>query len=66
MPGIVSGRAWLSERRRFLQEELAKDPPPQQRTVLEAELATVEQELKVSRGHWWRWLAGFGGGRPPT
>ncbi len=62
MPGIVNGRAWLSERRRFLQEELAKDPPEEQRAVLEAELAAVSQEMAGKQHHWWRWLLGA---RPP-
>ncbi|MGH9126476.1 MAG: hypothetical protein ACRDZ8_17375 [Acidimicrobiales bacterium] len=58
MPGIVNGRAWLSERRRFLQEELAKDPPEEQRAAIEAELAAVDQQIGQSGGHWWRWLFG--------
>jgi hypothetical protein len=62
MPGIVSGSNWLSERRRFLQEELAKEPPEEQRTILESELAAIDQEIGRNRRHWWRWLFGA---RPP-
>lgn len=62
MPGIVNGRAWLSERRRFLQEELAKDPPEEQRAAIQAELTAVEEQIGHSGGHWWRWLFGA---RPP-
>ncbi|MDQ1359435.1 MAG: hypothetical protein QOJ52_619 [Acidimicrobiaceae bacterium] len=64
MPGIISGRAWLQERHRFLQEELAKDPAPEHRAVLEAELAAVDQELGASKQRWWRSL--LWGTRPPT
>src|ERR1700738_4560405 len=66
MPGIISGGAWLSDRRHFLQEELAKDPPPapDQRAVLEAELAAVNQQLADRKRHWWRSLRW--GSRPPN
>jgi hypothetical protein len=64
VPGIISGRAWLHERRRFLQEELAKDPTPEQKVAIETELAAVEQELGASNRRWWHWL--LGGGRPPA
>jgi hypothetical protein len=63
MPGIISGKSWLSERRRFLQEELAKDPDAELRAALEAELATVNQELGAAKRHWWRRLSG--GSHPP-
>jgi len=63
VPGIVDGRSWLTERSRFLKEELAKDPDSEQRTAMEAELAAVEQELALKRRHWRRWL--FWGGRIP-
>jgi hypothetical protein len=68
MPGIIDGRAWLVNRRAFLQGELTKEPPPEgeQRTALETELAAVDQELAAARGHWWRRLLwGIGGVRPP-
>ncbi len=66
MPGIISGRAWLSDRRRFLEAELAKDPPPtpEQRTAIEAELDAVKHELGSSRRRWTRWV--FWGARPPA
>lgn len=63
MPGIIDGGDWLANRRRFLQEELAKDPPAEQRSAIEAELATMEQELAASRRHRRRWL--LWGARPP-
>ena len=60
MSGIIEGRAWLTERRQFLQEELAKDPPEDQRVILESELAAVNQELASKRHRWWRrFLGGF-------
>jgi hypothetical protein len=58
VPGIIDGRAWLAERRRFLRDELAKDPDEQQRSALEAELAAVEAELEAGRPRWWRWVLG--------
>jgi len=65
MPGIISGGAWLSNRRRFLEEELAKDPPPsaEQREALETELTAVKEQLAVGRGRRLGWL--LWGGRPP-
>jgi hypothetical protein len=58
--GIIQGKAWLSERRRFLQEELAKDPPEDERSVLESELAAVDQEMASKHHRWWRrFLGGF-------
>ncbi len=66
MPGIIDGGAWLSNRRAFLQGELAKDPSDDQRAALEVELAAVEKELAVNRRIWWhRLLWGMGGSRPP-
>ncbi len=60
MSGIIAGRAWLIERRQFLHEELAKDPPEDQRSVLESELAAVDQELAAKHHRWWRrFLGGF-------
>jgi hypothetical protein len=64
MPGIVNGRAWLSDRRRFLREELAKDPSPEQRAAIAADLAQVDQELSSSQRRWWRAL--LWGARPPV
>jgi hypothetical protein len=64
MPGIINGRAWLQARHRFLEEELAKDPEPEQRSALEAELAAVDQELGASKHRWWRLL--LWGTRPPA
>ncbi len=64
MPGIIDGRAWLANRRAFLQGEMAKEPPPEgeQRAAIEAELAAVDQELAAGRRHWWhRVLWGIGG-----
>lgn len=63
MPGIVNGRAWLAERRRFLKDELAKDPPEGQRQVLESELAKVNEEIGTTKHHWFRWILGS---RPPV
>jgi hypothetical protein len=63
MPGIVNGGAWLSRRRRFLEEELAKNPPAEQRAAFDAELAKVNEELGASRRRWWR---GMLWGRPPV
>jgi hypothetical protein len=62
VPGIVNGRAWLSERRRFLQEELAKDPADDQRAAIEAELASLDEEAGSKKHHWFSWLLGS---RPP-
>jgi hypothetical protein len=56
--GIIEGKAWLIERRRFLQDELAKDPPEDQRDVIASELAAVDQELASKRHRWWRRLLG--------
>ncbi len=64
MPGIISGRAWLQQRQRVLQEELAKDPAPEQRAVLQAALDAVDQELGAAKSRWWRSL--LWGTRPPT
>ena len=63
MPGIIDGRDWLANRRRFLQEQLAKDPTAEQRAAIEAELADLDQELTTSRRHRRRWS--FWGARPP-
>jgi hypothetical protein len=64
VPGIISGGSWLANRRRFLQEELAKDPAPEQRATIEAELAAVDRELAGSHRRWWRWL--IWGYKPPA
>jgi hypothetical protein len=64
VPGIISGRAWLQERQRVLQEELAKDPAPEQRAALQTELDAVDQELGAAKSRWWRAL--LWGTRPPT
>jgi len=58
VPGIIDGRAWLTQRQRFLRDELAKQPDDQHRSALEAELAAVEDELGASRRRWWHWLLG--------
>ncbi len=63
MPGIVDGKAWLVQRRQFLNDELAKDGDASRRAAIEAELVTVEEELAEKRRHSWRWM--FWGARPP-
>jgi hypothetical protein len=55
MPGVIDSRHWLRQRISHLEELLAKDPPPEQRQLIEAELASAREELRRSRG-WVRWL----------
>ncbi len=61
MPGVINGRHWLRQRIHHLEELLRGDPPPEQREVIEAELAQARQELRRSHG-WAGWfLRGAGG-----
>jgi hypothetical protein len=65
VPGIINSGNWLTNRRQFLQGELAKDPPAEQRAAIEAELANVNAQISENRRHWWRRLLfGIGGSRP--
>lgn len=54
MAGIIDGKAWRAERRRRLRAELEKDLTDEQKAPIEAELAALEDEIRVSRRH--RWL----------
>ena len=46
---IVDGNSWLHNRRAFLRELLAGDPSDEQRVAIEAELATVEEEIRARK-----------------
>jgi hypothetical protein len=57
VPGVLDGRQWLRQRQQHLQQALDADPSPDQRLVIEAELAKVRAELRRSAGwrHWLLW-----------
>jgi hypothetical protein len=61
MPGVINGRQWLRQRIRHLEELLRSDPPPEQRALVEAELAQAREELRRSYG-WFGRLLRVGGG----
>jgi hypothetical protein len=61
MSGVINSRHWLRQRIRHLEELLRDNPPPEQRGLIEAELAKAQQELRRSYG-WAGWfLRGAGG-----
>jgi hypothetical protein len=66
MPGVIDGRKWLQHRRQVLRDALeAEGITADQRAVIEAELAQLDQEVAASRRRWWwRWLGGGFSGRP--
>jgi hypothetical protein len=50
MPGVINRRQWLRQRIRHLEELLRDDPAPEQRELIEAELAQARQEIRRSYG----------------
>jgi hypothetical protein len=63
MSGIIDGRRWLEARLRHLQAELDTDPPPERRSAIEQEMATIRAEVGATRRRWRRFLI-FGGHLP--
>ena len=55
MSGVIDGRRWLRQRIQHLEAVLSDNPPPEQRPLLEADLAAARAELRRSGG-WRRWL----------
>jgi hypothetical protein len=63
MPGIISGRHWIEERRRHLKAALENNPSEEQRQAIQQELDRLEEQHKSVRRRFRRWI--FWGGRPP-
>jgi hypothetical protein len=63
MADVIDGRQWLEDRLSALQSHLEASDSDEERATIEAEIESVQKQLREARRHLGRWL--LWGGMPP-